>query len=83
MAALSAARRANDHAGAAFSAARKGKSGRAGLASALPNESLFACLQRGTFDPALPVSAWVFAIARHKLVDLCGDAAGAKRCTSR
>jgi hypothetical protein len=49
----------------------------------LPNESLFACLQRGTFDPALPVSARVFAIARHKLVDLCGDAAGAKRCTSR
>lgn len=27
-------------------------------------------LQRGTYDPALPVSAWVLAIARHKLVDL-------------
>jgi RNA polymerase sigma-70 factor (ECF subfamily) len=27
-------------------------------------------LQRGTWDPALPVSAWVLAIARHKLVDL-------------
>ncbi|GAA4408997.1 sigma-70 family RNA polymerase sigma factor [Quisquiliibacterium transsilvanicum] len=27
-------------------------------------------LQRGTWDPALPVSAWVLAITRHKLVDL-------------
>jgi RNA polymerase sigma-70 factor, ECF subfamily len=27
-------------------------------------------LQRGTYNPALPVSAWVLAIARHKLVDL-------------
>ena len=27
-------------------------------------------LQRGTYDPAVPVSAWVHAIARHKLVDL-------------
>jgi RNA polymerase sigma-70 factor (ECF subfamily) len=27
-------------------------------------------LQRGTYDPTLPVSAWVVAIARHKLVDL-------------
>lgn len=27
-------------------------------------------LQRGTYDPSLPVSAWVLAIARHKLVDL-------------
>jgi RNA polymerase sigma-70 factor, ECF subfamily len=27
-------------------------------------------LQRGTYDPRWPVSAWVFAIARHKLVDL-------------
>jgi RNA polymerase sigma-70 factor (ECF subfamily) len=27
-------------------------------------------LQRGTWDPGLPVSAWVHAIARHKLVDL-------------
>jgi RNA polymerase sigma-70 factor (ECF subfamily) len=27
-------------------------------------------VQRGTYDPALPVSAWVHAIARHKLVDL-------------
>lgn len=27
-------------------------------------------LQRGTYDAALPVSAWVLAIARHKLVDL-------------
>lgn len=27
-------------------------------------------LQRGTWDPALPVSAWVLAIARHKLIDL-------------
>ena len=27
-------------------------------------------LQRGTYDPAVPVSAWVLAIARHKLVDL-------------
>lgn len=27
-------------------------------------------LQRGTYDPALPVSAWVLAVARHKLVDL-------------
>ncbi len=27
-------------------------------------------LQRGTYDPAVPVSAWVYAIARHKLIDL-------------
>ena len=27
-------------------------------------------LQRGTYDPALPLSHWVVAIARHKLVDL-------------
>jgi RNA polymerase sigma-70 factor, ECF subfamily len=27
-------------------------------------------LQRGTYDPTLPVGAWVHAIARHKLVDL-------------
>lgn len=27
-------------------------------------------LQRGTYDPDLPVSAWAFAIARHKLADL-------------
>jgi RNA polymerase sigma-70 factor, ECF subfamily len=27
-------------------------------------------LQRGTYDPQLPVGAWVHAIARHKLVDL-------------
>jgi RNA polymerase sigma-70 factor (ECF subfamily) len=27
-------------------------------------------LQRGTYDPAFPVSAWMYAIAHHKLVDL-------------
>jgi RNA polymerase sigma-70 factor (ECF subfamily) len=27
-------------------------------------------LQRGSYDPSLPVSAWALAIARHKLVDL-------------
>ncbi len=37
----------------------------------LVQETLLALhLQRGTFDPGLPVSAWVMAIARHKLVDL-------------
>ena len=37
----------------------------------LVQESLLAVhLQRGTYDPTLPVSAWVTAIARHKLVDL-------------
>lgn len=37
----------------------------------LVQETLLALhLQRGTFDPTLPVSAWVTAIARHKLVDL-------------
>ena len=37
----------------------------------LVQETLLALhLQRGTYDPALPVSAWVYAIARHKLVDL-------------
>lgn len=37
----------------------------------LVQETLLALhLQRGTWDPALPVSAWVLAIARHKLVDL-------------
>lgn len=32
-------------------------------------------LQRGTWEPSVPVSAWALAIARHKLVDLwrrCG-----------
>jgi RNA polymerase sigma-70 factor (ECF subfamily) len=37
----------------------------------LVQETLLALhLQRGTYDTALPVSAWVFAIARHELVDL-------------
>mgnify|MGYP001038376379 FL=1 len=37
----------------------------------LVQETLLALhLQRGTHDPALPVSSWVLAIARHKLVDL-------------
>lgn len=37
----------------------------------LVQETLLALhLQRGTYDPALPVSAWVHAVARHKLVDL-------------
>jgi len=37
----------------------------------LVQETLLALhLQRGTYDPTVPVSAWVLAIARHKLVDL-------------
>ena len=37
----------------------------------LVQETLLALHQhRGTYDPGLPVSAWVYAIARHKLVDL-------------
>lgn len=37
----------------------------------LVQETLLALhVQRGTYDDALPVSSWVFAIARHKLVDL-------------
>lgn len=37
----------------------------------LVQETLLALhTQRGTYDPTLPVSAWVVAIARHKLVDL-------------
>lgn len=37
----------------------------------LVQETLLALhLQRGTYDATLPVSAWVVAIARHKLVDL-------------
>jgi RNA polymerase sigma-70 factor (ECF subfamily) len=37
----------------------------------LVQETLLALhLQRGSYDPAVPVSAWVLAIARHKLVDL-------------
>jgi RNA polymerase sigma-70 factor (ECF subfamily) len=37
----------------------------------LVQETLLALhLQRGTYDPALAVSAWALAIARHKLVDL-------------
>lgn len=37
----------------------------------LVQETLLALhLQRGTYDARLPVSAWVHAIARHKLVDL-------------
>jgi len=37
----------------------------------LVQETLLAMhLQRGTYDASLPVSAWVLAIARHKLVDL-------------
>jgi RNA polymerase sigma-70 factor (ECF subfamily) len=36
----------------------------------LVQETLLALhLQRGTYDPALPLSAWAVAIARHKLVD--------------
>ncbi|MCE2745788.1 MAG: sigma-70 family RNA polymerase sigma factor [Burkholderiales bacterium] len=37
----------------------------------LVQETLLALhMQRGTYDERLPVSSWVFAIARHKLVDL-------------
>lgn len=37
----------------------------------LVQETLLALhLQRASYDPRWPVSAWVFAIARHKLVDL-------------
>ena len=37
----------------------------------LVQETLLALhLQRGTYDPAVPVSAWALAIARHKRVDL-------------
>lgn len=37
----------------------------------LVQETLLALhLQRGTWDPTLTVSAWVVAIARHKLIDL-------------
>lgn len=37
----------------------------------LVQETLLAVhLQRGTYDPTLPISAWVLAIARHKLIDL-------------
>lgn len=37
----------------------------------LVQETLLALhLQRGTYDPTLPVSAWAAAIARHKLVDV-------------
>lgn len=37
----------------------------------LVQETLLALhLRRGTYDPGLPVTAWVYAIARHKLVDL-------------
>lgn len=37
----------------------------------LVQETLLALhVQRGTYDASLPVSAWVLAIARHKLVDL-------------
>ena len=37
----------------------------------LVQETLLALhLQRGTYDPTLPVSAWAVAIARHRLADL-------------
>jgi len=37
----------------------------------LVQETLLAIhLQRGTYDPTLPLGSWVLAIARHKLVDL-------------
>lgn len=37
----------------------------------LVQETLLALhVQRGTYDASLPVSSWIFAIARHKLVDL-------------
>lgn len=37
----------------------------------LVQETLLALhLQRGTYDPSMPVSAWLHAIARYKLVDL-------------
>lgn len=29
-------------------------------------------VQRGTHDPQVPVSAWVLAVARHKLAHLWG-----------
>ena len=40
------------------------------LAEWVPETLLALHLQRGTFDPTLPVSARVHAVARHKRVDL-------------
>jgi RNA polymerase sigma-70 factor (ECF subfamily) len=37
----------------------------------LVQETLIALhLQRGTYDPVLPFSSWMYAIAKHKLVDM-------------
>jgi RNA polymerase sigma-70 factor (ECF subfamily) len=37
----------------------------------LVQETLLALhLQRGSYDPQVPVTAWMLAIARHKLIDL-------------
>lgn len=36
----------------------------------LQETSLAMQLQRSTYDPTLPVTAWAIAIARHKLVGL-------------
>lgn len=49
----------------------------------LVQETLLALhLQRGTWDPGFPVSSWVHAIARHKLVDLFRRRGRRRRCTS-
>lgn len=46
-------------------------SGLPGEVEDLVQETLLVLhLQRGTYDPTLPVSAWAAAIARHKLLDL-------------
>jgi RNA polymerase sigma-70 factor (ECF subfamily) len=40
------------------------------MAEDLVQDTLMAIhIRRGTYDPALPFTAWVFGIARHKLVD--------------
>jgi RNA polymerase sigma-70 factor (ECF subfamily) len=46
-------------------------SGLPDAAEDLVQETLLALhLHRGTYDASLPVTAWVLAIARHKLIDL-------------
>lgn len=50
---------------------RRRLSGSPDMVEDLVQETLLAIhLRRGTHDPELPVTAWVLAIARHKLVDM-------------
>ena len=62
--------------------ARIGKA--AAEAEDLVQEAVLAIhLKRATYDPSEPLTPWVYAIARYKLVDSAANPRIARQCTDR